>query len=69
MLNNVINFENFKDEVSPGILRKLRYAFWLLISNIFFLTNIPYPNKFKVLILKLFGGEIGNNVEIGRAHV
>jgi putative colanic acid biosynthesis acetyltransferase WcaF len=64
MLNSVINFEDFKDEVSPGILRKLRYALWLLTSNIFFLTNIPYPNKFKVTILKLFGGKIGNKVVI-----
>ena len=64
MLNSVINFEDFKDEVSPGIFRKFRYALWLLTSNIFFLTNIPYPNKFKVLILKLFGGEIGNKVVI-----
>ena len=64
MLNSVINFEDFNDEVSPGIFRKFRYALWLLTSNIFFLTNIPYPNKFKVLILKLFGGEIGNKVVI-----
>jgi putative colanic acid biosynthesis acetyltransferase WcaF len=64
MLNKVINFDDFKDEVSPGFFRKLRYALWLLTSNIFFLTNIPYPNKFKVLILKLFGGEIGNKVVI-----
>ena len=64
MSNSVINFEDFKDEVSPGIFRKFRYALWLLTSNIFFLTNIPYPNKFKVLILKLFGGKIGNKVVI-----
>jgi putative colanic acid biosynthesis acetyltransferase WcaF len=64
MLNSVINFDDFKDEVSPGILRKLRYALWLLTSNIFFLTNIPYPNKFKVFILKLFGSKIGNKVVI-----
>ena len=47
MLNSVINFEDFKDEVSPGIFRKLRYALWLFTSNIFFLTNIPYHNKLK----------------------
>lgn len=64
MLNKVINFENFIDEVSPGIFRKIRYALWLITSNIFFLTNIPYPNKFKALILKFFGGKIGNNVVI-----
>ena len=64
MLNSVINFDDFKDEVSPGILRKLRYALWLLTSNIFFLTNIPYPNYIKVFILKLFGSKIGNKVVI-----
>ena len=64
MLNSVINFDDFKDEVSPGFSRKIRYALWLLTSNIFFLTNIPYPNKFKVFILKLFGSKIGNKVVI-----
>lgn len=64
MGNKVINFDNFKDEVSPGIFKKLRYVLWLIISNIFFLTNIPYPNKFKVLILKIFGGKVGNKVVI-----
>jgi putative colanic acid biosynthesis acetyltransferase WcaF len=64
MLNSVINFDDFKDEVSPGFSRKLRYALWLLISNIFFLTNIPYPNYIKVFILKLFGSKIGNKVVI-----
>ena len=64
MLNKVISFDNFTDEVSPGILNKIRYAFWLILSNIFFLTNIPYPNKFKVLILKLFGCKISSKVVI-----
>ena len=64
MLNSVINFDDFKDEVSPGFSRKIRYALWLLTSNIFFLTNIPYPNNIKVFILKLFGSKIGNKVVI-----
>jgi len=64
MLNKEINFYNFKDEVSPGIFRKFRYAFWLLISNVFFLTNIPYPNFTKVFILKCFGCKVGKNVVI-----
>jgi len=64
MLNKEINFDNFKDEVSPGIFRKFRYAFWLLISNVFFLTNIPYPNFTKVFILKCFGCKVGKNVVI-----
>jgi putative colanic acid biosynthesis acetyltransferase WcaF len=64
MVNNVINFDDFKDEVSPGIHKKIRYALWLLISNLFFLTNIPYPNKLKIFILRLFGSRIGNKVVI-----
>ena len=64
MLNKEISFDNFKDEVSPGVFRKIRYALWLLVSNIFFLTNIPYPSKFKVLILKSFGCRIGDKVVI-----
>ena len=64
MVNKEINFDNFKDEVSPGIFRKIRYAFWLLISNVFFLTNIPYPNFTKVFILKCFGCKVGKNVVI-----
>lgn len=64
MVNKEINFDHFKDEVSPGIFRKFRYAFWLLISNIFFLSNIPYPNTIKVFILKCFGCKIGKKVVI-----
>jgi len=64
MVNKEINFDHFKDEVSPGIFQKFRYAFWLLISNIFFLTNIPYPNFIKVFILKCFGCKVGKNVVI-----
>jgi len=64
MINKEINFNNFKDEVSPGFFRKIRYALWLIVSNVFFLTNIPYPNTFKVLILRLFGSKIGNNVVV-----
>lgn len=64
MLNKEISFDDFKDQVSPGLFRKIRYALWLLVSNIFFLTNIPYPSKFKVLILKIFGCKIGDKVVI-----
>ena len=55
MLNKEINFDNFKDEVSPGIFRKFRYAFWLLISNVFFQSddssiNLNCSYSFKYLI-------------------
>jgi putative colanic acid biosynthesis acetyltransferase WcaF len=64
MKSKLMNFDNFKDEVSPGIIRKARYAIWLLTSNLFFLTNIPYPNRLKLCILKIFGCKIGNKVVI-----
>jgi putative colanic acid biosynthesis acetyltransferase WcaF len=64
MVNKKINFDDFKDEVSPGIFKKIRYALWLIFSNLFFLTNIPYPNKLKVILLRLFGSTIGSNVVI-----
>ena len=64
MINKKINFDDFKDEVSPGIYRKIRYFIWLFFSNIFFLTNIPYPNKLKVFLLRLFGSKVGINVVI-----
>lgn len=64
MINKEINFDNFKDEVSPGIFNKIRYALWLLASNLFFLTNIPYPNFLKCAILSFFGCKIGSKVVI-----
>jgi len=64
MENKVVDFDNFNDKVSPGIFQKIRYGIWLLFSNIFFLTNIPYPNTLKVLILKFFGAKIGKKVII-----
>jgi len=35
-----------------------------MVSNIIFLTNIPYPNGLKVFILRLFGASIGHQVVI-----
>lgn len=58
------DFSTFRDEVSPGFFRKFRYLIWLLVSNIIFLTNIPYPNGLKVLILRTFGAKMGQNVVI-----
>lgn len=58
------DFSTFKDEVSPGFFRKFRYLIWLLVSNVIFLTNIPYPNILKVLLLRAFGAKIGRKVVI-----
>ena len=61
---NKVNLGLFSDAVFPTNFLKLKYLGWLIISNIFFLTNIPYPNSLKVFILRLFGAKIGNSVVI-----
>ncbi len=58
------DFSTFKHEVFSGIDRKISYLFWLFVSNVFFLTNIPYPNTWKVLLLRLFGAKIGQKAVI-----
>ncbi len=61
---NKVKLEFFPDTVFPTSYLKAKYLGWLIISNFFFLTNIPYPNNFKVFLLKLFGAKIGHNVVI-----
>lgn len=56
---NKVDFSRYKHVLFKSFSLKLKYVLWLVISNIFFLTNIPYPNSFKVFILKLFGAKIG----------
>lgn len=58
------DLSTFTGEGSPGITAKLKYLVWLLFSNVFFLTNIPYPNVIKVNILRIFGAKIGHHVVI-----
>lgn len=59
MNNNVSDLSSFTHQLHLTLGAKLKYAFWLLISNSFFLTNIPYPSTFKVFLLRLFGAKIG----------
>ena len=59
-----MDLSTYKDTSLPTFFLKLRYAFWLIISNIFFLTNIPYPNFIKVFFLKLFGAKMGKKINI-----
>jgi putative colanic acid biosynthesis acetyltransferase WcaF len=37
---------------------------WYLIKSLFFLSSIPYPSKFKVFLLRLFGAKIGIGITI-----
>lgn len=38
---------------------KIKEILWYFIKIIFFLSAFPYPSKFKVQLLRLFGTEIG----------
>jgi putative colanic acid biosynthesis acetyltransferase WcaF len=57
--NKISDLSKFKHQLHLSFGAKLKYAFWLIISNVFFLTNIPYPSLIKVSILRLFGAHIG----------
>lgn len=46
----------------PG--NKLKRVVWYLINVAFFKSSIPYPNKLKVLLLKLFGAKVGRGIVI-----
>lgn len=38
---------------------KVKEILWYFIKIIFFLSAVPYPSKFKVIILRFFGAKIG----------
>lgn len=43
---------------------KAKEISWYFIKVLFFLSAIPYPSKFKVLLLRLFGAKIGKGLVI-----
>ncbi len=50
-----------------GLVRsvsKIKEVIWYLVKIIFFLSAIPYPSSFKVLVLRLFGAKIGTGLVI-----
>jgi len=52
---------------SKGLNRgvsKFKEALWYFFKVLFFLTPIPYPQKFKVFLLRLFGAKIGKGLVI-----
>jgi putative colanic acid biosynthesis acetyltransferase WcaF len=51
------NFDS-KKGLNRGVSKSTEII-WYLVKIIFFLSAIPYPSSFKVLILRLFGAEIG----------
>jgi len=46
----------------PG--KKLKIIIWYFVNRCFFNTCIPYPNRYKIVLLKIFGSKIGNNILI-----
>lgn len=60
---NKVDLNKFDNQwYKPGI--RFKIAFWILIKTVFIDTNIPYPSKLKVFILRIFGARIGKNVVI-----
>lgn len=45
-------------------VRKSTEIIWYLVKIIFFLSAIPYPSSFKVMVLRFFGATIGKGVVI-----
>lgn len=46
----------------PG--NPFKRSIWHIVNRLFLNTSIPYPSAFKILILKLFGAKIGENIVI-----
>ena len=49
---------NARDGYSKG-KPQLIEIIWYAVKTIFFLTALPWPNKLKIGILKLFGAKMG----------
>lgn len=60
-----VNLSKF--DSSMGLNRgkpKLTEIIWYFIKIIFFLSAVPYPSKFKIMLLRLFGATIGTGLVI-----
>ena len=69
MLNNNHKSRVKLNEFDPskGLNRgisKFKEAAWYILKVLFFLTSIPYPQKFKAFLLRSFGGKIGKGIVI-----
>jgi len=63
-MNNLVDLSSYKHVLFKNSYLKIKYFFWLIVSNLFFLTNVPYPSIFKVFILRFFGARIGTHCVI-----
>lgn len=46
------------------LFSRLKQGVWLIISFLFFTTFFPWPSEIKVIILRVFGAQIGRGVII-----
>ncbi len=60
---NVFLSEYNNKDFSHGKSKLFRFL-WMVISNLFFDTWVPYHSKMKVILLRFFGAKIGKNVII-----
>lgn len=61
MSEQKVDLSSYNHQIHLSLVARIRYGMWLMLSNFFFLTNIPYPVFFKLFLLKLFGASIGRN--------
>jgi putative colanic acid biosynthesis acetyltransferase WcaF len=64
-MESKVNLSSFDANIglNRGV-RKLTEMMWYLVKIIFFLSAIPYPSSFKVIILRIFGAKIGAGLVI-----
>jgi len=51
------------DDFDRGASR-LRGALWILVRAVFFLPSLPWPSALRVLLLRLFAGQVGKGLVI-----
>lgn len=64
---NKSQVELFNFDPKIGLTRgvsKIKEICWYLVKIIFFLTAIPFPSRFKCILLRLFGAKVGKGVII-----
>ncbi len=64
MNKKAVDFSTFEHSLYKSLWDKCRYALWLVLSELFFLTNVPYPVALKVFILRIMGAQIGSHCVI-----
>ncbi len=62
-MNDKVDLSTYNNDFyDPGSL--IARIAWQLISAVFFETVLPWPNRFKCMLLRFFGARIGNAVII-----